>query len=149
MKYWWVNHNQTARQEISGEYLWSPKTEKNGARSQFYDNMRRTRPGDIVFSYAGSKIGHIGRIADFAVSALKPEEFDKTGSYWADDGWLVPVSWIRMKSDFRPKGHLSEITPHLPVKYSPIQASTGNGNQKAYLAEISQELFSCIAHSLK
>ena len=24
-RFWWVNHNKTARQEIGGEYLWSPK----------------------------------------------------------------------------------------------------------------------------
>ncbi len=146
MKYWWVNHKQTASQEISGGYLWSPKTEKNGARSQFYDNMRRTRPGDIVYSYANSNIGHIGRVADFAINAAKPEEFGKTGSYWGNDGWLVPVSWTKMKSGFKPKDHLSEISPYLPEKYSPIQASTGNGNQKAYLAEIPIELSEYIVH---
>src|SRR6059036_2139534 len=25
MRYWWVNQNQTFRQEIAGGYLWSPK----------------------------------------------------------------------------------------------------------------------------
>ena len=25
MRYWWVNQNQTFRQEIEGGYLWSPK----------------------------------------------------------------------------------------------------------------------------
>ncbi|MEI9986993.1 MAG: hypothetical protein WDN69_29840 [Aliidongia sp.] len=34
-QFWWVNHNQTVRQEIDGQYLWSPKTESNGARSEF------------------------------------------------------------------------------------------------------------------
>ena len=33
-KYWWVNHSQTFHQEIDGGYLWSPKTEASGARSQ-------------------------------------------------------------------------------------------------------------------
>jgi hypothetical protein len=37
MRFWWVNHKQTARQELSGGYLWSPKTEARGTRSQFYD----------------------------------------------------------------------------------------------------------------
>jgi hypothetical protein len=33
VKYWWVNHKQTERQEIGGGYLWSPREEANGARS--------------------------------------------------------------------------------------------------------------------
>jgi putative restriction endonuclease len=49
-QFWWVNHKQTARQEIEGQYLWSPKTQSNGARSQFYDNMREASPGDLVLS---------------------------------------------------------------------------------------------------
>ena len=39
-RFWWVNHNQTAREEVEEQFLWSPKTERNGARSQFYENMR-------------------------------------------------------------------------------------------------------------
>jgi len=40
MNFWWVNQNQTAKQEISGGYMWSPKRNKNGARNAFYENMR-------------------------------------------------------------------------------------------------------------
>ena len=31
MRYWWVNQNQTFRQELAGGYLWSPKRNANGA----------------------------------------------------------------------------------------------------------------------
>ena len=44
------NHKQTYRQETGGRYLWSPKTNRNGARNQSYDNMRLAVTGDIVFS---------------------------------------------------------------------------------------------------
>ena len=47
-RYWWVNHNQTGLQEVEGQYLWSPKRERDGKRSQFYDNMRRASPGEHV-----------------------------------------------------------------------------------------------------
>ena len=73
--FWWVNHNQTARQEIGGQYLWSPKAEANGARSVFYDNMRRAAPGDRILSYAGQAVRFVGRVADYAFTAPKPEEF--------------------------------------------------------------------------
>ena len=48
MRYWWVNQNQTFRQEIAGGYLWSPKRNANGARNPFYESMREVSPGDLV-----------------------------------------------------------------------------------------------------
>jgi hypothetical protein len=55
-----VNQNQTYRAEVSGGYLWSPKRNKNGARSQFYENMREVAPGDLVFSFRDTKIKAVG-----------------------------------------------------------------------------------------
>jgi hypothetical protein len=37
--HWWVNHKQTFAQETTGNYLWSLKTNHNGARNRTYDNM--------------------------------------------------------------------------------------------------------------
>jgi len=45
------------------------------ARNGFYNNMRRADLNDIVLSYADGKIGHIGRVTEFAFTAPKPEEF--------------------------------------------------------------------------
>ncbi|PAQ02949.1 hypothetical protein CIT25_05925 [Mesorhizobium mediterraneum] len=89
-QFWWVIHNQTALQEIDGQHLWSPKTESNGARSEFYNNMRRATPGDLVVSYADQAIRYIGRIAEFVFTAPKPMEFGETGAYWNQEGWLLP-----------------------------------------------------------
>ena len=136
MRCWWVNHSQTVRQEIAGDYLWSPLTEANGARSRFYDNMRIASPGDLVLSYAGGEVGHVGIVADFAMSAPKPEEFGSVGAYWGAVGWLLPVEWQDARIAVRPKDLLPGLGPLLPTSHSPIQAQTGNGNQKAYLAEV-------------
>jgi hypothetical protein len=138
MRYWWVNHAQTVRQERTGNYLWSPKVESNGNRSKFYDNMRRAAPGDIVLSYANGHIGKIGVVADFALTAPKPSEFGSTGAYWNSVGWLLPVSWNRLEISVKPKAILPLLSPILPQNHSPISATTGDGNQKAYLAEIGQ-----------
>ena len=142
-RHWWVNHNQTARQEIGGNYLWSPKTERSGARSQFYDNMREANPGDLVLSYSGQAVRFVGRVADFAYTARKPEEFGLVGSNWSHVGWLLPVFWTALSPPVRPKSIVGEIAPYLPTKYSPLRAS-GDGNQKVYLAEIDQELFDAV-----
>jgi putative restriction endonuclease len=48
MRYWWVNQNQTYRQEVEGGYLWSPKRSASGARNPFYESMREVSPGDLI-----------------------------------------------------------------------------------------------------
>jgi hypothetical protein len=55
MRHWWVNQNQTFRQEIDGGYLWSPKRNKNGHRNPFYEFMREVAPGDVVFSFCDTR----------------------------------------------------------------------------------------------
>lgn len=144
MRFWWVNHAQTMRQEVDGGYLWSPVTESGGKRSQFYDNMRLAEPGDLVLSFANGRVGKVGVVADFAISAPKPEEFGTTGAYWSATGWLLPVEWLDLPLAVRPKDVLSKLAPLLPEKYSPVQAKTGDGNQKAYLTEISRGIAAVI-----
>lgn len=141
MRYWWVNHKQTSRQELGGGYLWSPVREASGARSQFYDNMRIAAPGDAVLSFSGGIIRHLGRVADFASPAPKPDSFGAVGDHWSDSGWLLPVAWEELPAAISPKQIIGELAPLLPAKYSPIHPESGNGNQKAYLAEISAALF--------
>lgn len=141
MRYWWVNHKQTVRQEVGEGYLWSPVREANGARSQFYNNMRTAAPGDVVLSYADGQIGYVGSVTDFAVPAPKPDIFGTTGAYWSVEGWLLPVAWQTLPAPVRPKQFLDALRPLLPLKYSPINPDNGNGNQKAYLAEISSQIF--------
>ncbi|WP_176599274.1 HNH endonuclease [Sphingobium sp. 15-1] len=132
------------RQEVMGGYLWSPVTEANGSRSRFYDNMRRTSPGDVVLSYAEGRVGRVGIVADFAISAPKPEEFGSIGAYWNSSGWLLPVDWLDGQLAVRPKEILSRLSPLLPARHSPIQPTTGNGNQKAYLAEVDEAVVDLI-----
>ena len=141
MRYWWVNHKQTVRQEIEGGYLWSPYQAANGARNLFYDNMRGAAPGDVVLSFASGLIRYIGYVEDYASPAPKPDSFGSTGHYWNDEGSLLPVLWEQLVTPVRPKDHIKELGPLLPGKYSPIQPSTGNGNQGAYLAEVSREVY--------
>jgi putative restriction endonuclease len=141
---WWVNHKQTARQEIDGQYLWSPKTERNGARSEFYNNMRRATPGDLVLSYADQAVRYVGRVAEFAFTAPKPAEFRNIGAYWSQEGWLLPVYWTPLIPPIRPKALIGVLGPLLPTRYSPIHPISGSGNQKAYLASITSEVFQTI-----
>src|SRR6478672_8352661 len=86
-RFWWVNQNQTHREEVAGGFMWSPKRNANGARNQFYDNMLEVRPGDIVFSFYGTRMQQIGRATASAETAPKPE-FGAGGENWSTEGWL-------------------------------------------------------------
>jgi putative restriction endonuclease len=141
MRYWWVNHKKTSRQEIAGGYLWSPRHEASGARSQFYENMRVAAPGDRILSFSGGLIRYVGIVLGYAVPAFKPAEFGATGEYWANDGWLLPVEWQQLPVPVYPKSQIAELGKLLPAKYSPIHPESGYGNQKAYLAEVSEPVF--------
>ena len=144
MKFWWVNHKQTAKQEIGGGYIWSPKRKKNGQFNVFYENMRAARPGDQIVSFANAQIGHHGVVSDYPISSAKPDDFGAVGTGWENDGWLVPIAWEPLEHPLRPKVYISEIASLLPKQYSPIRR-TGDGNQGAYLAEISNELMKKLA----
>jgi putative restriction endonuclease len=139
-RFWWVNQNQTHREEIAGGFLWSPKRNANGARNHFYDNMCDVEPGDIVFSFFGTRIQAIGVASARAETVPKPA-FRPTGqsNNWSEEGWLVGVEYTMLAAPIRPKDHVDLIRPLLPGKYSPLQQN-GDGLQSVYLAEISEEL---------
>jgi putative restriction endonuclease len=143
INYWWVNQNQTWRHEIEGGYLWSPKRNQNGARNQFYENMRLVEPGDVVFSYFDQKIENFGIVQRTAISGQKPADFGLVGNYWNSDGWYAPVEWLKLPQAVRPKALIGQIRPHLPQKYSPLK-SDGDGLQSVYLAAVPEEIASIL-----
>jgi putative restriction endonuclease len=134
MRYWWVNQNQTYRDEVRGSFMWSPKQNANGARNQFYDNMHEVSPGDIVFSFCDTRIKAIRVVTAAAQTGPKPD-FGSVGSNWSKEGWFVPVDYCALNNQIRPKAHIAIIRPFLPPRYSPLQAN-GDGLQSVYLAEL-------------
>uniref|UniRef100_I2Q059 HNH nuclease domain-containing protein n=1 Tax=Desulfovibrio sp. U5L TaxID=596152 RepID=I2Q059_9BACT len=140
MAYWWVNQNQTSKHEISGGYVWSPKRKRDGGRNQFYENMRDVQVGDIIFSFFGSKIQYIGIATGVAIACPKPNEFGTSGDSWSNDGWFIPIQWIKNPTPFQPKELIAELQPHLPGRYSPVQRDTGNGLQGVYLAYVPEDM---------
>jgi putative restriction endonuclease len=135
VRYWWVNQNQTYRQEIAGGYLWSPKRNANGARNPFYEFMREVAPGDLVFSFVDTRIVAIGTIASYCYESPKPAEFGGVGLNWEAIGWRVRVNFVSLLNKIRPKDHIDVLRRVLPSRYSPLQDS-GNGIQSVYLTEV-------------
>ena len=139
MRYWWVNQNQTFRQEIEGGYLWSPKRNANGVKNPFYEFMREVSPGDLIFSFVDTRIVAIGLVTSYCYESPKPAEFGGIGLNWEAIGWRVRVTFTSLTHRIRPKDHIGILRSLLPERYSPLQES-GNGLQSIYLTLIPNPL---------
>lgn len=148
-KSWWVNHKKTHRQEIDGEYIWSPKRNQNGAKNATYDSMAKVMAGDVVFSFAGGKIKAVGVAKGRAREAVQPPEFGTAGeeAWGTDPGWQVPIRFVELASPVRAKDHAKDWTGVLPAKHSPIR-ETGDGNQGVYLAAVPEAMGAVIRRLL-
>ena len=138
MRFWWVNQNQTFRQETEGGYLWSPKRSQGGPEgrfNQFYENMREVSPGDLIFSFSDTLIRAIGIAQGHCYECPKPTEFGSAGRNWQAIGWRVDVRFTSLMNTIRPMNHMAVLRPVLPGRYSPLQTN-GHGNQAVYLAEL-------------
>lgn len=150
MNFWWVNQNQTYKYEVPGGYLWSPKKNKNGGKNPFYDFMTKVVPGDIVFSFCDTYIKAIGVVQGKCESKGKPAEFNNTGDYWSEDGWLVPVKFkeIDQAQQVRPKDYIDQLRSLLDFKYAPLIKNSGNGKQAVYLTTVTTNLAQALCHLL-
>lgn len=143
MRYWWVNQNQTYRHEVAGGYLWSPKRKANGHLNPFYEFMREVAPGDVIFSFADTRIRAIGIAKSHCYECPKPLEFGTVGMNWEQVGWKIDVEYQPLSNPIRPVEHMATLQPLLPLRYSPLSAN-GHGSQSVYLTTVPAEM----AHAL-
>ena len=143
MRFWWVNQNQTFRQELAGGFLWSPKRNANGNRNPFYEFMREVAPGDLVLSFQGTYIRAIGVAQSYAYECPKPAEFGTAGPNWEKIGWKVNIRYLELRNQIRPADHMAQLAPSLPPKYSPLRPN-GHGLQGVYLTFVPPRLMQAI-----
>jgi len=135
LRYWWVNQNQTYRHEVAGGYLWSPKRKANGHINPFYEFMREVAPGDLIFSFADTRIQAIGIAKSTCYECPKPHEFGTVGAYWEQVGWKVEVEFRPLSNPIRPVENMATLRPTLPERYSPLSPD-GRGSQSVYLTAV-------------
>ncbi|AVC42745.1 HNH endonuclease [Achromobacter xylosoxidans] len=133
-RYWWVSHNQMHQNELDGGYIWCPQTTTDGGKRETWTNVSRVRKGDMIFSYAKTKIQAIGVATANAEEASAPEGYHS----WNDSGWRVNVKWEKLESPISPKEHWATIGALFPAIHSPLRAD-GSGNL-TYLAALSVPL---------
>jgi hypothetical protein len=135
MRFWWVNQNQTYRHEVAGGYLWSPKRRADGTRNPYYEFMREVSPGDLIFSFAQTRIRAYGIARSYAYEAAKPLEFGSAGRNWDSIGWRVDVEFSELQTFFQPALWIEKLRPLLPSRYAPLNEK-GHGSQSMYLTEL-------------
>ncbi|MGE5524377.1 MAG: HNH endonuclease [Rhodospirillaceae bacterium] len=145
MRYWWVNQNQTYRQERAGGYLWSPKRKANGDRNPFYEFMREVSPGDLVLSFADTYIRAVAVAHSYCYEAPKPPEFGAAGPNWENIGWRIDVRYVDLIIPARPADHMTTLAPFLPQRYSPLLPD-GRGLQSVYLTAVPEGLMQALAN---
>jgi putative restriction endonuclease len=89
--------------------------------------MRGVAPGDVVFSFADTRVRAIGIAASHAHEAPKPMEFGQTGAYWDTIGWRVDVKF----AELRPAASGATIVPHADVDGLEEDALRGLSAQRA------------------
>jgi putative restriction endonuclease len=142
VRYWWVNHKKTHRQELEGEFLWSPKRQSSTNNNESSNNMTKVMPGDVVFAFslAEGAIRAVGVALGRAREAPNPFEFGVPRKQLGTHrGWRVAVRFAELTQPCQPRNHLAELAPVLPAKHSPLRAS-GEGNQGIYLASVPQKM---------
>ncbi len=150
-RFWWVNHSQTARREIAGEYLWFAKGSRvSRFRSESYRNLLQVLPGDIVFSFADEAIGAVGLVLGAAREAQKPfEAATSRGSLRAqagggsrpssETGWLMPIRFHVLAEPLRTQVHAAQLRECLPKKHSPLR-SNGLGKSSVFFSAVPEHM---------
>ena len=146
MRYWWANQKSAYDAEVAGGYLWSRKRRANGSRNPFYESLRLTRPGDILFGYHRAAIRAIGFVLEPVTEAPCPASAGISAAVPAPEaapdavpGWLLHVAWLELRRPLVPARYMSILEPLLPAFNAPL-TETGRGIQGGRLMEVPTRL---------
>lgn len=90
VNFWWVNQGQSAKLQIEGGFLWSPKTDKKGTPLAHHNDVMLAQPGDIVFAYSDVAIRSICIVERASEDKPKPSSFS-SHSNWEEQGNYLKV----------------------------------------------------------
>ena len=138
MRCWWVNQDKSYTEETVGGYLWCRQRRSNGARNPFYENLRLTHPGDILFAYAGGHIRAVGVVLTPCRESCRPGTVPPAPGESNDaaiPGWLIDVAWMELLRPLAPTFVMDILSPLLPEVHSPLTPD-GRGLQGGRILEL-------------
>jgi hypothetical protein len=95
--------------------------------------MNHVQPGDVIFSYVGSKIVCVSIAKTAAYDSQRPVNLGD--GLWEDAGKRIDVEYRDLGEPVSITSIIAELRSLLPEKYSPINRN-GTGNQ-GYLFSLS------------
>lgn len=128
-----ISQNKSYQKEIEMNCIWCPKTNKDGSFSQYYENVKNIRKGDIIFSHYKNKIASIG----IAISDCYEAVNDIDRKVWNLDGYKVDIYYLPTNCNKKLVDHFDEFKKFQDNKYAPFNIN-GKSNQ-AYAYHISEE----------
>ena len=146
MNFWFVNQTSTAKHEGNETYLWCPKKAKGGRTFQYYENIRRIKPGDVVLSFFKGNIQGFGTAQTYSYTSQRPPHYE--GTVWMDLGWRCDVSFSHFQAPVNHRKHTPDLLPHLYTRAegecNPLDKN-GQIHQGGYLSRIKPEFVEVIA----
>jgi putative restriction endonuclease len=128
---------QTYQEDKELGIIWVPQQDKGGYVPHSWKRMTEVLKGDVVFHYVKGNILAIS-IANEGCVVEKKSTFMENNDRWNDEGYLVKLQYHELDNPVNIREHFNEISPLLPVKYSPFNEDA-NGNQ-GYLYPCNEEL---------
>ena len=142
MRYWWANQKSAYDAEVAGGYLWSRKRRANGSRNPFYERLRLTRTGDILFGYHRAAIRAVGFVLEPVAEAPCPVAVGASAVEPTPNempGWLLHVAWLELQRPLAPSRYMTILGPLLPSFNAPL-TEKGRGIQGGRLMEVPPRL---------
>ena len=127
----------TYQQEKQLEMIWSPQRDKGGHEPHSWLRMTEIQEGDRIFHYVKGNIVAMSMARENCKSAGKPDDLQNLDGY-NDDSYIVHLNYHELDHPVNIRDHFHEISPLLPIKYSPFQQD-GMGNP-GYLYPCNEEL---------
>lgn len=127
MSYWWVFQGDSYRRASKGNYLWAPQVGSTGKPKEYWTNMTRVEPGDVIFSGCDQRLVAISTASGRAYDCPPPDPRDVI--LWPGGvGWRLDVSFVELDNSIPYQDFVSRILPLLPAKHAPFSHKTGHGN---------------------
>lgn len=145
MNFWFVNHSKSLVLDGHEDYLWSPKKGDEGRTYQYYENMRRLKPGDVILAYFNGGVQGYGVALTYSYTYLRPPKlYDK----WDPVGWRCDVGFTKFQAKVDHSQHARELLAHAFGSEEVVTLdSNGQLHQGSYLSRVKPEFVEVIARS--
>lgn len=98
MAFWIVYQGNTWKRAKAGGYLWASKRGKKLQTQEYWSNMARVRPGDLIFAGVDNALRAIAEVTDPAYDAERPDPRDD--QFWGGEGWRLDVQYTDLPTRY-------------------------------------------------